>query len=55
MTPWLWLLVPLIVIALWAAFRRKRGRRGGKRQDLGSVSPQWIHESRRNSQRDQWQ
>lgn len=43
MTTWLWLLLPAIPIVMWAF----RGRRRQK-NDLGSVSAQWLHEYRRD-------
>ena len=48
MTSWLWLLPPVIGIAIWAV-RDWHGRR----KDLGSVSPQWLHEYRREVHQDQ--
>jgi hypothetical protein len=44
MTAWLWLLVPAIVLVIWA-FRSRRPRDN----DLGSVSEQWLHEKRRET------
>jgi hypothetical protein len=42
---WLWLLPPIIGIAIWV-FRDARGRG----PDLGSVSAQWLHEYRQTHQ-----
>lgn len=39
MTVWLWLLVPLIAIVSWAVRQRRR-----RKDDLGSVSAQWLHD-----------
>lgn len=47
MTPWLWLLPPFIAVAVWV-FRARHGREN----DLGSVSPQWLHEYRRETHPD---
>ena len=44
MTAWLWLMVPAIALAIWA-FRDRRRRKN----DLGSVSAQWLHEYRRET------
>jgi hypothetical protein len=47
MTAWLWLLVPAIALAIWA-FRGRRRRK----DDLGSVSAQWLHEYRRETRQE---
>ena len=44
MTPWLWLIVPAIALAIWI-FRASRRREN----DLGSVSAQWLHDYRRET------
>ena len=46
-TSWLWLLPPVIGVAIWV-FRD--ARRHDK--DLGSVSAQWLHEYRQEAHRD---
>ena len=46
MTSWLWLVPPVIGVAIWV-FRD--ARRNDK--DLGSVSAQWLHEYRRRRTR----
>jgi hypothetical protein len=45
MTSWLWLLPPVIGLAIWV-FREARGRGA----DPGSVSAQWVHEYRQTHQ-----
>lgn len=45
MTSWLWLLPPVIGLAIWV-FRDAWGRA----TDLGSVSAQWLHEYRQTQQ-----
>jgi len=44
MTSWLWLLPPVIALAIWM-FRKRRG----PANDLGRVSAQWLHEYRRET------
>jgi len=44
MTLWLWLVPPVIGLAIWV-FLDSRGRE----KDLGSVSAQWLHEYRRET------
>jgi hypothetical protein len=44
MTIWLWLLVPVIAILSWFILRRRP-----RKDDLGSVSAQWLHEYRRDA------
>ena len=44
MTAWLWLLVPVIALVIWASRQRRRRER-----DIGSVSEQWLHEYRRDT------
>ena len=39
MTIWLWLLVPVIAIVSWFILSRRP-----RKDDLGSVSAQWLHE-----------
>ena len=47
MTTWLWLVAPVIGVAIWV-FRD--ARRNDK--DLGTVSAQWLHEYRQEAHRD---
>jgi ABC-type spermidine/putrescine transport system permease subunit II len=47
MTAWLWLILPVIALVIWA-FRRRRHRDN----DLGSVSVQWLQEHRRERHQD---
>jgi hypothetical protein len=47
MTAWLWLLAPVIGLAIWA-FRHWRRREN----DLGSVSAQWLHDYRRETRQE---
>jgi hypothetical protein len=44
MTIWLWLLVPVIAILSWFILSRRP-----RKDDLGSVSAQWLHEYRRDA------
>ena len=47
MTMWLWLVLPVIALVIWAFRARRRGD-----NDLGSVSVQWLQEHRRETHQD---
>ena len=44
MTVWLWLILPVLALAIWLFRERRRPK-----NDLGSVSAQWLHDYRRES------